>query len=110
MADTTPGQPPAEEEVYFGPCRQMRTLLSQMADGTLRGLLRRFAEAHLSRCAHCQSALRGLHRLRERMHRPGAATPAAETAPSLALTPERRAAVEAAWARIEEEPDPPARS
>jgi hypothetical protein len=98
MAEPTPRQP-AEEE-YFGPCPQMRTLLSQVADGTLHGLLRRYADAHLARCAHCQSALRGLHRLRERL-RSLANAPAAPEA-SLTLSPERRAAVESAWERMDE--------
>ena len=100
MAEATPGQP-TEEEVYFSPCLQMRTLLSQMADGTLRGLLLRYAEAHLSRCTHCQSALRGLNRLRERLRALGAAS-ATDTVSVPALTQERREAVEAAWAQVDE--------
>jgi anti-sigma factor RsiW len=101
MSEGTPRQP-VEEEVYFSPCVQMRTLLSQMADGTLRGLLRRYAEAHISRCTHCQSALRGLNRLRERLKSLGA-SPAAATVSVPSLTVERRATVEAAWAQMDEE-------
>jgi anti-sigma factor RsiW len=89
-----------ESEAYFGPCPQMKSLLSSLADGTLRGLLRRYADAHLARCEHCQSALRGLERLRVRLHLLTVAPPASELLPE--LTPERRAAVEAAWEQMGE--------
>ena len=98
MAETTPRQ--SDEEEYFGPCPQMRTLLSQIADGTLHGLLRRYADAHLARCGHCQSALRGLRRLRERLHSIAHAPAAPEA--TLTLSAERRAAVESAWERMDE--------
>ena len=56
-------EPEESEEPRITPCPQMRTLLSQMADGTLRGLLGRYARAHVARCAHCQEALGALQRV-----------------------------------------------
>jgi hypothetical protein len=93
-----------ESENYFGPCPQMKSLLSSLADGTLRGLLRRYADAHLARCEHCQSALRGLERLRVRLHLLTVAPASSEPLPEslTELTPERRAAVEAAWEKMGE--------
>lgn len=103
--------PPEEEGEDFppGPCRHMRTLLSGMADGTLKGLLLRYARSHVAGCDHCRGALGGLYRLRERLQ--GLATRGGEQG-GLALTGAQRRSVEAEWDRIDgvkaRPPDAPA--
>ncbi|HVK05808.1 MAG TPA: hypothetical protein VM490_20220, partial [Armatimonadaceae bacterium] len=86
------------------PCPQMRTFLSQLADGTARGLVRWYAERHVARCGHCSAALAGLRNLRTRLRAFGIPPPPMQgSIPVPALTQERRSALEAALARVEEE-------
>jgi hypothetical protein len=42
------------------PCRPMRSLLSQLSDGTLHGIARWFAERHTAGCPHCSATLTSL--------------------------------------------------
>lgn len=84
----------------------MALFLSGLSDGTLRGLTRWYAEQHTARCDHCAASLRALLALRQRLRALGhlpvtAAIPDLPDAPLQTLTPERRAAVEAAWTQIE---------
>jgi hypothetical protein len=78
------------------PCSHMTTLLSTLADGTLTGLARWYAENHSRRCPGCQNALGSLKTVRERVRALG--VPQAET---LQLPHERWAKIEAAWDAIE---------
>jgi hypothetical protein len=55
---------PAEDG---SPCPQMRTLLSQLSDGELRGIGRWYAEKHTAHCPRCTAALEGLVSLEERL-------------------------------------------
>jgi hypothetical protein len=88
---------PSEPEEELQPCPHMRTLLSRLADNSLRGLLRRYTVAHVAQCAHCRSALTGLEvlvvRLRHLIPLQGdmPATPAA----GKGLAPER-------WTQVEQ--------
>lgn len=91
------------------PCPHMTTLISALSDGSLRGLARWYAEQHARGCPRCAAALDALRQQRQRLRALGMPAPTeadtATTAPSphaLALSPERRAALEAAWAGLDE--------
>jgi hypothetical protein len=80
--------------------------LSQMADGTARGLMRWLAEQHVGHCPQCSAALKGLRILRERLRLlgvPSTAAPVPAPESGAALDAGRRASLEAAWARVEAE-------
>jgi anti-sigma factor RsiW len=49
------------------PCGFMRRWISGLVDGSLAGLARRYAEAHIARCARCRAALEALRAMRERL-------------------------------------------
>ena len=87
-----------DTEENTGPCWFMRDAVSRMADGTLRGIARWYAELHVPRCPRCRQALQALrdllHRLRHLDEGPAANTP--ET-----LAPARWQEVEAAWQSID---------
>lgn len=85
------------------PCPHMVVPLSQMADGTARGLIRWLAEQHVAHCPQCSASLTGLQSLRDRLRELGVpqVRPAVESAPSLSAG--RRAAMKDAWARLEAE-------
>jgi anti-sigma factor RsiW len=86
----------------IGPCPQMHSLLSALSDGTLNGIARWYAERHTLRCAHCAAALASLVVLEARLRALGLPDAGQEAVPpTLRLTPERRAFVEDAWARLD---------
>lgn len=74
----------------------MKTLLSGLADGTLSGLARRYAEWHVGGCPGCAAGLRALRALRTRLH-----ALSARPLDTTSLPDERRAAVQKAWAEAE---------
>lgn len=74
------------------PCPHMKTLLSALADGSLTGLARWYAEHHAQRCPGCGSSLVNLKTVRERIRTLG--VPDGDT---LQLSEDRWAAIEAAW-------------
>jgi hypothetical protein len=77
-----------------GPCPHMRVLLSDLASGNLRGVMKWFTEQHAAGCPRCHPALESLRDLRGRLLNLGKPNPKDE---ELVLTPEQRAEVEAAW-------------
>ena len=81
------------------PCSYMKLLLSSLADGTLTGMVRWFAEQHARGCEHCGQTLENLLVLRSRLRAISASQP--KDTP-LSLTPERRASLEATWKDIDE--------
>lgn len=74
------------------PCPHMKNLLSALADGSLTGLARWYAENHTSRCPGCSNALSGLSMVRERIRALG--VPSGEV---LQLSSEHWASIETAW-------------
>lgn len=85
------------------PCPHLRTLISALSDGSLSGIARWYATQHAKGCPRCAAALVALRAQRERLRAlglPSHDAPAAPPAP--ALSPERRAALEAAWSRLDE--------
>jgi len=95
------------------PCPHMVVPLSQLADGTARGLIKWLAEQHIEHCPQCSASLKGLRALRERLRQLGLPAPTTVEAavadtpplsePKDGLNPARRATLEAAWAHIEAE-------
>ncbi len=87
------------------PCPHLRTLISALSDGSLTGIARWYAAQHAKGCPRCAAALVALRAQRERLRALGLpshqATPAT-SAPAPTLSPERRAALEAAWRRLDE--------
>lgn len=59
--------PPPDPVLPARPCPWMRTLVSGLADGSLRGLSRWFAEQHVAACRPCSHAHRALTALRGRL-------------------------------------------
>lgn len=49
------------------PCPHMRSWVSALADGTLKGFARWFTRLHVKGCPHCSDAFRAFQRLRERL-------------------------------------------
>lgn len=80
----------------LGPCPHMKTLLSALADSSLTGLARWYAENHARSCPGCSRALGDLKVLRERVRALG--VPSTE---SLKMPVERWEAIEAAWDELE---------
>ncbi len=85
------------------PCPHMVVPLSQMADGTARGLVRWLAEQHVAHCPQCTASLQGLHSLRDRLRELGVPQGAPPSDPTPSLSSGRRAAMQEAWARLEAE-------
>ena len=85
------------------PCPHLQTLISALSDGSLGGIARWYATQHAKGCPRCASALVALRAQRERLRALGLPPPAdVEAVPAPALSPERRAALEAAWSRLDE--------
>ena len=78
------------------PCPHMETLVSAWLDGALTGLLRWYTAWHVAHCPRCTDAAPVLRVLRARLRR------IAALPPDPTLTPERRAAIEAAWQRADQ--------
>ncbi|GAB4458827.1 MAG: hypothetical protein OHK0029_20560 [Armatimonadaceae bacterium] len=89
-----------ETEQVTRPCPHMKTLISGLADDSLTGMMRWFTEMHAKGCGPCGSAVAQLKGLRMRLR--GLNAPC-EGSKKLALSEERRAAIEAAWQRMDEE-------
>lgn len=88
------------------PCPQMKGLLSALADGTLTGIPRWYAEHHVKGCPHCTKTLASLHVLRDRVRALGVPVleeSAGEAAASrvTAIPAERRVSLESALADAE---------
>lgn len=79
------------------PCWHMRTWMSAWVDGALSGLARWYLEKHIAGCPRCRAALPILRALHDRLN---ALEAAHEARP---LSPERWAAVEAAWEQADRE-------
>ena len=83
------------------PCPHMENLVSAWLDGALNGLMAWYTRWHVSQCPRCTDAVPVLRVLRGRLRG------IAERPPDPALTPEQRAAVEAAWQRVDQAPVSP---
>ena len=83
------------------PCPHMKTLLSRLADNTLRGLARWYAAQHVKGCPGCAAGLAALRALRDRLRALAARHGGGAAADATGLTAERRAAVLRAWADAE---------
>lgn len=80
------------------PCPHMKVLLSALADGSLDGIARWYAEKHASQCPRCGESLASLKVLRERIRTLG--VPESEP---LHLPDERWQQLEAAWERVDQQ-------
>jgi hypothetical protein len=83
------------------PCPHMETLVSGWLDGALNRLMAWYTRWHVSQCPRCSKAVPVLRSLKGRLR--GIADDPSDTA----LTPEQRAAVEAAWQRADQAVAPP---
>jgi hypothetical protein len=85
------------------PCPHMKDRLSDLSDGTAKGISRWYAERHVAGCPGCSSRLSGLRLLRDRLLRLDTAPPAesgrAGGAPI--LSPERWNAITRSWEQID---------
>lgn len=79
------------------PCPHMQTLVSAWLDGKLSGLMRWYTAWHVAHCPRCTDAVPVLRLLRDRLRRLSHLPD-----PDEALTPERRAAVEAGWEKADQ--------
>lgn len=79
------------------PCPHMKTLLSALADNSLTGIARWYAQNHAQHCPGCAQALSDLTTLRSRIRALG--VPSGE---ALSLSEERWVQLEAAWEEIEQ--------
>ena len=80
------------------PCRYMRIWVSELADGSLRGLARWYTELHVKGCPHCKPAFEAIRVLRVRLQSIAEAPPENERA---GLAPHRAEAVAAALDSID---------
>ncbi|BDI32935.1 hypothetical protein CCAX7_49860 [Capsulimonas corticalis] len=83
------------------PCWHMKSLISGLVDGSVTGMVQKYALWHLAHCPRCQAALDALKQVSERLRRLGAAAPPALAAEGASLSPDRWAAMEAAWEEAE---------
>jgi hypothetical protein len=96
LQNNTPQEPEPEEEIK--PCHHMETLVSGLADGSLSGPARWYTWMHVSYCRKCHAALDAFRALRAHLGH----WRSTESEPNTtALTPERRAALDAAMDRID---------
>ncbi len=75
------------------PCPHMENLVSAWVDDKLTGLMLWYTRWHVGQCSKCTPAVPVLRALRARLR----GLTDGEATEHAALTPERRAAVEAAW-------------
>ena len=83
----------------FKPCRHMERWVDALADGSLRGWRRWYAQMHISGCNQCRATLERLQRVRQRLQAYRAASDALLPA---SLPPEKRLALDAALDAIEQ--------
>jgi hypothetical protein len=83
------------------PCPHMKTILSDLSDDTSRGIKRWYAVQHVIGCPGCARTLERLKSLRNRLHRLYEVSLASDESSGIALSPEHRAEVESAWARLD---------
>lgn len=81
----------------FKPCPHMQTLVSVWLDNALSGFLSRYTEWHIRHCPRCAAAIPVLRTLRDRLHQYRLSS----TGEAM-LTPERQAALQAAWERADQ--------
>lgn len=90
-------------------CGYMQEMLNGLADGTVTGITRWYAERHVAQCRHCSAALGGLQRLRIRLRTSGAlSSPQSGDTTTVSdalklLSRDRVAALEARWAELDRE-------
>jgi hypothetical protein len=84
------------------PCPHMENLVSAWVDGKLTGLKLWYTRWHVGQCARCKPAVPVLEALRDRLRRLAEHDTERHTDEYAALTPDRRAALEAAWERVDQ--------
>lgn len=84
-----------ETNQQIRPCNHMKSWVSALADGSLRGFARWFTQLHVKGCPQCGAALRALQRLRERLR--GLNAPGSETR----MPDDRWETVERKWEELE---------
>ena len=89
----------SHSQYEFKPCRHMARWVDALADGSLRGWARWYAQMHIAGCNQCRATLERLRRARERLQSYRAASDALLPP---ALPPDRRLALEAALDAIEQ--------
>jgi len=102
--------PSADSQRVEHGCGFMHEMLNSLADESAHGIVRWYAEQHVAGCPYCSAALVGLKELRVRLRAFGLpALPEEETSTTTEepvlrlLSPERRAAIAAAWERQEQD-------
>lgn len=97
----------AELPRLLEPCEHMENLVNGMADGSLKGPARLYTKFHITTCSKCRTALAGLKdvhdRLNELEHAPETHAPETEEDAAFTLTPERRKALDAGMASVEQQ-------
>lgn len=95
-------------------CPHMKGRLSELSDGSAKGIMRWYTERHVAGCPGCRSTLDGLRLLRDRLLRLGAKDSGSDpstgtgTSPTdgidekLTLTPDRWQAVTKSWEQTDE--------
>lgn len=81
------------------PCLHMKGMLSGLSDGTLKGLLRWYAERHVAGCRHCAPSLSAIVVLEARLRSLRVTGPEDDT--HLRLDEAHRAAAEKGWNAID---------
>lgn len=61
------GTADARSDPKIEPCPHMRSWLSALCDGSLRGIARWYTRFHVSHCPRCGKALEALRALRDRL-------------------------------------------
>ncbi|MDX1933213.1 MAG: hypothetical protein SFU56_11455 [Capsulimonadales bacterium] len=84
------------------PCPHMKGVLSELSDDTASGPKRWYAVQHVAGCPGCSRTLERLRLLRQRLQGLNREAEPSEKEKVMPLSPERRAAVEAAWAKLDE--------
>lgn len=104
MAASSPHSPvDPNEGLNSRPCLHMKSMLSGLSDGTLKGLLRWYAERHVAGCRHCAPALSAIVVLEARLRSLRVTGP--EDDARLRLDEVHRAAAEKGWNAIDAEVD-----
>ena len=76
----------------------MERWVNALADGSLTGFTRWYAQMHVSGCNQCRATLESLQLLRERLH---ALASVAGAEANFSLSPERRAALLSAFDAVD---------
>ncbi len=88
------------------PCSHMQSLASAWVDDKLAGPPLWYTRWHVAHCPRCTAAVPVLHALRDRLRRLSEHDAERHSDGYAALSPERRAALQAAWERQDRDGGP----